>query len=148
MIGWNAVPRYIEAIEEYIREDTRKNGRMVGIPPGRERVGDRADLLAKRLVDLSNILALELGFGGDQNITFLQCLSMISYSWMIFILQAKSNAEQRYPIESLAFMKKLVGEYPAVFQKIHDEAVKLGNEYEVDNPKWIAAVAEWESKQI
>ena len=144
MIEWNTIPKYIETIEEYIREDTRKNGRMIGISQGRERVGDRADRLGNVIVSLSNSLALELGIGGDPNITLLQCVSMISYAWMIFIIEAKSNAPQRYNPESLAFMKSLVEDYPTIFQKIHEEAVKLGDAYEVDNPKWLAAVEEWE----
>ena len=147
MIEWNTVPDYIEAIEECIRQDVRINGRMQLASPGRERVGNRADNLAGILVSLSNTLAIELGMGGDPNITLLQCLSMISYSWMIFILEAKSNAGQRYPPEALTYMKKKVEEYPLVFQKIHEEAVKFGGSYEVDNPKWAAAVAEWEKKK-
>ena len=147
MIEWVGVEKYVEAIEECIRQDVRLNGRAQLASPGRERVGNRADNLAGILVSLSNTLAIELGMGGDPNITLLQCLSMISYAWMIFILQAKSNAEQRYPKEALDYMKKVVQEYPVVFQKIHEEAVKLGDAYEVDNPKWAAAVAEWEKKK-
>lgn len=133
MIEWDEIKKYVEAIEEYIREDVRKNGRAQLSIRERERVGDRADGLGIAIVALSNCLAIELGIGGDPNITLLQCMSMISYAWMIFILQAKSNAEQRYPKEALDYMKKVVQEYPIVFQKIYEEAVKLGDAYEVDN---------------
>ena len=144
MIEWNTIPKYIETIEGCIRQDVRENGRMQSAPKGRERVGDRADYLGNVIVSLSNSLALELGIAGDPNITLLQCMSMISYAWMIFIIQAKSNASQRYPSEALEYMKKAVEEYPEVFHKIHETAVKLGDAYEVDNPKWAQAVAEWE----
>ena len=147
MIEWNTISTYVEAIEECIRQDVRVNGRVQLASPGRERVGSRADNLAGVLVSLSNTLAIELGIGGDPNITLLQCMSMISYAWMIFILEAKSNATQRYDARSLEFMKNKVKEYPEVFQKIHEEAVKLGDTYEVDNPKWAAAVAAWEKKK-
>ena len=147
MIEWVRIEKYVEAIEECIRQDVRLNGRAQLASPGRDRVGNRADNLGNALVNLSNSLATELGIGGDPNITLLQCMSMISYAWMVFILQAKSNAEKRYPKEALDYMKKKVEEYPLVFQNIHEEAVKLGNEYEVDNPKWVAAVAEWERKK-
>jgi len=147
MLEWKTMPEYIEAIEQYIRDDVKINSRAQLASPGRERIGSRADGLGGALVNLSNCLAIELGIGGDPNITLLQCLSMISYSWMIFILEAKSNAGQRYPPESLAYMKKVVDKYPLVFQKIHEEAVKLGDAYQVDNPKWAAAVAEWEETQ-
>jgi len=145
MIEWNTIPKYIETIEECIRRDVRENGRAQLASKGRERVGDRADYLGNVIVSLSNSLALELGIGGDPNITLLQCMSMISYAWMIFIIQAKSNAPQRYPPEALEYMKKAVQEYPDVFQKIHEDAVKYGDEYEVDNPKWEQAVKDWEA---
>ena len=148
MIEWIGIEKYVETIEECIRQDVRINGRVQLASPGRERVGNRADNLAGVLVSLSNTLAIELGIGGDPNITLLQCMSMISYAWMIFIIQAKSNATQRYPPEALQYMKEKVEEYPLVFQKIHEEAVKLGNAYDVDNPKWAAAVAEYEGKKI
>jgi len=147
MIEWNTIHEYIEAIEEYIRSDVRIHGRMQLASKGRERIGNRADGLGNMIVALSNHLALELGIGGDPNITLLQCMSMISYAWMIFILQAKSNAIQRYDQKSLDFMREKVKEYPKIFQKIHEEAVKLGNRYQVDNPKWLAAVEEYEKKK-
>jgi len=65
MIEWNTIPKYVEVIEECIREDVRINGRRQLASPGRERVGDRADNLAGILVSLSNTLALELGMGGE-----------------------------------------------------------------------------------
>lgn len=147
MKEWNTVSKYIEAIEEYIREDVRINGRRQLVSRGRERIGNRADGLGSLIVRLSNHLALELGIDGDPNITLLQCMSMISYAWMIFIIQAKSHAPQRYRQEALNYMRRVVEEYPTVFQKIHEEAIRLGNEYEVDNPKWLTAVKEWEGKQ-
>lgn len=146
MIEWDTIQKYIEMIEECIRQDVRLNGRIQLASPGRERVGNRADSFAGILVSLSNTLAIELGIGGDPNITLLQCMSMISYAWMIFILQAKSNAPQRYSEEALKHMKEAVENYPLIFQKIHKESVKLGNEYHVDNPKWLAAVMEYEEK--
>lgn len=147
MIDWDTIDKYVETIEECIREDVRRNGRMQLAPRGRERVGERADWLGNVIVSLSNSLALELGIGGDPNITLLQCMSMISYAWMIFIIQAKSNAPQRYSEESIQYMKRVIEEYPLVFQKIYEEAVKLGNNYEVDNPKWLQAVADYENKR-
>jgi len=147
VIKWNTIQTYIEAIEEYIRNDVKTHGRMQRAIVGRERVGERADGLGNMIVALSNHLALELGIGGDPNITLLQCMSMISYAWMIFIIQAKSNAPQRYPQEALDYMKEKVLEYPLVFQAIHEEAVRLGNEYNVDNPKWLAAAKEGEAQQ-
>jgi len=147
MIEWNTVPEYIEAIETYIREDVKNNGPRQLASKGRERVGNRADNLGQFMVSLSNNLALELGIGGDPNITLLQCMSMISYAWMVFILRAKGNATQRYPQEALDYMRKKVKEYPLVFQNIHEAAVKKGDEYEVDNPKWLAAIREWKEKQ-
>lgn len=112
MIEWVGIEKYVEAIEECIRKDVRLNGRAQLASPGRERVGDRADGLGNMIVALSNCLAIELGMGGDPNITLLQCMSMISYAWMIFILQAKSNAEQRYPKEALDYMKKVCKNIP------------------------------------
>jgi hypothetical protein len=147
LVKWNTMPDYIEAIEAAIRDIVRNYGREVGTPPGRERIGDKADILGLRLTDLADHLAVELGFAGDPNITYLQCLSMISYAWMIFIIEAKSKAAARYDASSLVWMKRLVDSYPSTFKQIHDEAVKLGDEYPVDNPKWAAAVAEWEAKQ-
>jgi hypothetical protein len=144
---WGDLGLFIEDVEEAIRDDVRNHGRVPQLPQNRERVGDSADRLASKLVTMANSLAVELGMSGDPNITFMHCLSMISYAWTTFILEAKSKAEQRYPPEGLKYMKFLVDSNPDLFRKIHEQAVAYGDDYPVDNPKWAEAVAEWEEKQ-
>ena len=140
--GAKWVPKYIEKIEEAIRETIVEADVGDEWPENRNYVGKNADLLMKKIIPIAEDLAKDLRRDptGDPNITLMLMLSVLSYSWHTFIMNAKGNCPERYGEESCNWILEMVDTLPEVYQEIREESIKYSRVYELDNPKWIDAM--------
>lgn len=145
---WKTMPTYLERVEEIIRDGVREHGLQSQTGPNRERLGINIDYFVNRLTDVINELSGETGYFCDPNINYMVNMSLLSFAWSVFIMEAKSQSNRMgYSESNKVIIKSLVDSMPLIFAKIHGEAVKLGDEYNLDNSKWLQAVEDYKKKQ-
>ena len=117
--------KYIDEIQNTIAETAREVG--IGKTKRERWRGKRR--LARKIMDLSERLAAELGMGGDYNIVYMLTTGMITSAWATFILKAKS-LDKRRPPEYRVAMRRMVEDMADAYDEILRQAVDYGKIYD------------------